>query len=412
MKNYSLNGNWDLYFFPQGSQEINCPEDLKGKDIPKIVAQVPGNVELDLSRAGYLPEDLYMGMNIEKVQDYELHEWWYEREFDAPEVDKKEKAFLKFEAVDCFAQYFVNGIKIGESKNALIEHEFEVTGVLKNGKNTLSVRIGSPIVEAWNTKNLVYSLANTAGGRNIEYSYIRKAPHCFGWDIMPRAIGSGIWRSVDLVIKGEYEVDLLYCYSDVINGDTNVFVCYDLIAPPSKNLEVEIIGKCGDAEFYGRKAMEFKAGCITIPVENPKLWWPYGYGDANLYDLTANFYKDGEIIATKTIRTGIRLVELVRTDTTDGKNGGCFKFMVNGVEIMAKGTNWVPMDVFHSQDAKRYDKALELMSDIGCNIVRCWGGNVMKTTDSLIFVMRTELWYGRILQWLAICIRRMMSSVP
>ena len=109
MKNYSLNGNWDLYFFEQGSQEVNCPEDLKGKDIPKIQAEVPGNVELDLSRAGYLPEDLYMGMNIEKVQDYELHEWWYEREFDAPSLDKNEKAFLKFEAVDCFAQYFLNG---------------------------------------------------------------------------------------------------------------------------------------------------------------------------------------------------------------------------------------------------------------------------------------------------------------
>ncbi|MBQ7986724.1 MAG: glycoside hydrolase family 2 [Clostridia bacterium] len=375
MKNYSLNGNWDLYFFKQGSMNIKTPEDLKGSDVPKILAEVPGNVELDLSKAGYLPQDLYMGMNIEKVQDYELHEWWYEREFDAPELDDKEKAFLKFDGVDCFAEYFVNGEKIGESKNALIEHEFEVTDVLKSGKNTLTVRISSPIIEAWNTKPEIYTLANTAGGRNVEYSYIRKAPHCFGWDIMPRALGSGIWRSVNLVVKGEFEVDTLYCYTYAIEGGTRVIVCYDLIAPPSKNMEVEIIGKCGDSEFYGRKKMEFKAGAITVPVENPKLWWPYGYGDANLYDLTAHFYKDGELIATKTIKTGIRTVELVRTDTTDGKNG-CFKFLINDVEIMAKGTNWVPMDVFHSRDAGRYDKALELVRDIGCNIIRCWGGNV------------------------------------
>lgn len=376
MKTYSLNGNWDLYFFEQGSKDIKNPADLKLADVTKIPATVPGNVELDLSKAGFLPEDLYMGTNIEKVQDYELHQWWYETEFDAPILDAKEKAYLKFEGVDCFATYFVNGEKIGESKNAMIEHEFEVTDVIKTGKNTLSVRIDSPIIEAWNTKPQAYTLANTAGGRNVEYSYIRKPAHCFGWDIMPRAMGTGIWRSVDLVVKGEYEVDQLFCYTLKKNDEYSLITCFDLIAPPSYDMEVEIIGKCGDSEFYGRKKMEFKAGAITIPVENPKLWWPYGYGDANLYDLTANFYKEGKIVATKTVKVGVRTVELDRTETTDGKDGGRFRFLVNGVEIMAKGTNWVPMDVFHSRDAERYDKALELTKDIGCNIVRCWGGNV------------------------------------
>lgn len=43
---------------------------------------------------------------------------------------------------------------------------------------------------------------------------------------------------------------------------------------------------------------------------------------------------------------------------------------------MCKGTNWVPLDAFHSRDAERYDAALALAKDIGCNILRCWGGNV------------------------------------
>ena len=103
MKNYSLNGTWDLYFFKQGSKDIKVPADLKNADVTKIPATVPGNVELDLSKAGFLPEDLYMGTNIEKVQDYELYEWWYETEFDAPGLDEKETAFLKFDAVDCFS---------------------------------------------------------------------------------------------------------------------------------------------------------------------------------------------------------------------------------------------------------------------------------------------------------------------
>ncbi len=72
---------------------------------------------------------------------------------------------------------------------------------------------------------------------------------------------------------------------------------------------------------------------------------------------------------------GLRSVVLDRTDTTDGINGK-FRFLINGTEIMCRGSNWVPLDAFHSRDAERYDRALALVRDIGCNILRCWGGNV------------------------------------
>jgi beta-mannosidase len=43
---------------------------------------------------------------------------------------------------------------------------------------------------------------------------------------------------------------------------------------------------------------------------------------------------------------------------------------------MVKGTNWVPLDAFHSRDAGRLAQALEMVADLGCNMIRCWGGNV------------------------------------
>ena len=248
MKTYSLNGNWDLYFFEQDSKDIKVPADLKLADVTKITATVPGNVELDLSKAGFLPEDLYMGTNIEKVQDYELHEWWYETEFEAPILDSKEKAFLKFDAVDCFATYFVNGEKIGESNNAFIEQEFEVSDVIKEGKNTLTVRIKSAQIEAWSKKNPVGTLVRTGDGRNVQFSQVRKPPHSFGWDIMPRAILGGIWRSVNLVVKSEIEFEQLFGYSEWAGGVWKLQTCYELMAPPSKDLVFEVIAKNGDFE--------------------------------------------------------------------------------------------------------------------------------------------------------------------
>ena len=43
---------------------------------------------------------------------------------------------------------------------------------------------------------------------------------------------------------------------------------------------------------------------------------------------------------------------------------------------MCKGSNWVPMDAFHCRDSERYEAAIDLVRDTGCNILRCWGGNV------------------------------------
>jgi beta-mannosidase len=40
------------------------------------------------------------------------------------------------------------------------------------------------------------------------------------------------------------------------------------------------------------------------------------------------------------------------------------------------GSNWVPVDSYHSRDKARIPQIMELLDDIGCNALRCWGGNI------------------------------------
>ncbi len=47
--------------------------------------------------------------------------------------------------------------------------------------------------------------------------------------------------------------------------------------------------------------------------------------------------------------------------------------------VLVRGTNWVPLDAFHSRDAERLGRAFDLLDDLGCNMVRCWGGNVYES---------------------------------
>lgn len=45
---------------------------------------------------------------------------------------------------------------------------------------------------------------------------------------------------------------------------------------------------------------------------NVKLWWPNGYGEQNLYNLTAAFTSARQEVSSKTVRIGFKTVELVQ----------------------------------------------------------------------------------------------------
>ena len=132
MESISLSGKWSLCGLPAGGEPSS---------MISLTATVPGCVQLDLAREGYLPEDLYMGNNIVEAEKFEIYEWWYTRSFDAPSVRKN--VYLVFEGVDCIAEYFLNGKKIGESENMFIAHEFRVDDFLIDGENEIKVHIKS-----------------------------------------------------------------------------------------------------------------------------------------------------------------------------------------------------------------------------------------------------------------------------
>lgn len=362
MDSISLNGIWKL----SGS-----PQEGPGNEI-SLSATVPGCVQLDLADAGYLPNDLYMGENIVQAEKYETWQWRYERTFIAPK--ERENVYLVFEGVDCVAHYYLNGIKIGDSENMFISHEFCVGKYLIDGENTLCVHIESPVLAA-------HALDYTIDGFITSFEApvntgLRKAAHNYGWDIMPRAVTSGIWRDVRLEVRDKIYFSQMYFCANSSRCD----FLYELACSYSDlaGIEIELEGACKDSYFHIRKSIpqtRGKAGHIPVSIENPYLWWPYGYGEANIYDATVRIYQNGNLIHTEHTHFGIRDVKLERTDITDGKTG-CFRFLINNTEILCKGTNWVPMDAFHCRDATRYDTALALVKDIGCNIVRCWGGNV------------------------------------
>ena len=369
----SLNGVWQLYYALETKDTQDTLDDLRqrGECIP---AQVPGNVELDLERAGKEP-DPFFGENLYRFRQYEFYRWQFERNFDAPVEKGDSRWLLVFEGLNCYAEVFLNDEWVGESSNAFIAHEFDVTDALRFGeKNRLTVRIRSALNVARKMDIPVFVKTHEHG----EHMLLRMPASSFGWDIMGRFLSAGMWRGVSLEERKPTRIDYAYYATKRLSpeGDAVLHLHYhwQTDEPILDGFTLRVRGVCGDSRFSAQTPAYFVDGVLDIPVPDAKLWWPKGYGDAALYDVELTLEKDGQVLDVRQDRIGIRRVE-IRQIMKPGDEGE-FKVFVNGCPILCKGSNWVPLDALHSRDAHRLKAAHDLLDDAGCNIVRCWGGNV------------------------------------
>ena len=364
----TLNGEWKLYYHPQ--EEAMPPIE----EWPAISARVPGEAELALMEAGIEPDPFY-DENLYRYRKYETYMWAYERAFCVPETREARQWILRFEGINTYADVYVNGTLVGQADNMLIAHEFDVTHAIGVGQeNTVRVVIHSALLEA---RKKDYPVALSAEGLG-DYVWQRKPPHSFGWDIMPRLPCSGLWRGVALESRGRARIAQAYYATrecDAHRALLQFAYRYETRDISLEKYRVRIT--CGDTVL--EKAAPFVSGSGGLVLENPRLWWPRGYGEQNLYTVKMELLCGDEVLDTRTDTIGIRKIVIEHKMLPD--DAGEFLVRINGCPILCKGSNWVPLDAFHSRDAARYAQALELFAQAGCNIVRCWGGNVYEDQE-------------------------------
>jgi len=279
-----------------------------------LPAQVPGNVELDLVRAGLL-QDPFIGANIHQIRLYEGCEYWYTRSFTLPAEPACRDWNLTFEGLDLLAEIWVNGQKVGGAANMLVPHQFSVSGALRWGaENTIAVRLSSAINFA---RRQQYDPHEMSWEQRWEGLRLRKAPHVWGWDILPRAVSAGIWRSVHLDPVEPEGFEWIYYWTRDANPQMAVLgVRFQVRIPGSlDDLRLHFSGVCQDHRFEQDWPLEFTAGGCSIPVPQPRLWWPKGYGQANLYTITTRLYRGKILLAERSDQVGLRAIQVQTTPT-------------------------------------------------------------------------------------------------
>lgn len=367
-----LSGEWRLQHYEVGQVPPLQLADPGLDDRFWMTAAVPGDVHSALIERKLI-EHPYYGHNDIKCRWIEQKEWWYRTKFELDEAPSRaERLELAFEGLDTFATIYVNGLEIGRTANMHRRYVYDVTGIVNRGRNTVAVKFDPLFLHNRDKAQMQWS------SYTKERPWIRKAAMNFGWDWGPRLVTTGIWGKVYLKRSKRARLDSVYARTVTADKDRATVrasieaKCFDRSAELTyRACLIDALGKTA-AEAAGR--LERSRAELSLTIDRPELWWTHDLGRPYLYELEVVLYADGQETDRYRKPFGIRTIELLLQDE-QGRNA--FAFLVNGVRLFAKGSNWIPVDNFiGSAPDKRYTDLIELAVESNMNMLRIWAGGI------------------------------------
>ena len=354
-----------------------------------VIQELPSTVLQTLEDNGVY-KDLYYGMNLATAvpQDLWKQDWWYRTTFAAPAG--RDVYSLIFKGINYRADIWLNGHKVADRLQVVGMYnsfEFDVSKYIKAGeRNVLAVRVtpeqrlpdtgGVELGDSWldwiNWKYIGYHNPE----KHLDLSFVPDR-------------NAGIWKRVYLSSTGKVAVRNPYVSTDLplpATSPATLTVYCDLkngtAGAVSGTLSGEI-SRPGKAAIQFQKNIELSgnetkevaltpADFAQLTVTNPDLWWPYQWGQPNLYELKLDFKTDGQVSDSSTIKFGIRKI-VQRRDSDNsfpniGKNGN-FYLQLNGKDFLIRGAAYTP-DLLFKNDPDRDRAIMSYVKDLGLNLLR------------------------------------------
>jgi len=345
-----------------------------------MIATVPGTVLTSYLNNGAIPDPDF-GDNQYAISDsFFCADFWYRNEFNAPAAQHTgEHTWLNFDGINWKADVYLNGHKVGRIDGGFMRGRFDVTAfVHPGGANALAVRM----IRAANpgsTKDKAGPTVNGGALGRDNPTFHASA----GWDWMStiRGRNTGIWSNVSLSKTGPVRIE-------------DPLVTTKLPLPDTTTADVTIrttLRNLGAVQVSGTLRAAFGDVTVSTPVtleanstkpvalspasqpnlhlKNPKLWWPVGYGDPNLYPVSISFLADGVVSDQTSFKAGVR-------QFTYSEDGGTLKIWINGRRFIPRGGNWGFAESMLRYRTREYDTALRYHRDEHFNMIRNWVGQI------------------------------------
>ena len=315
---WTIQGGWKLAAAPtvKATGEEISNRDFTTKDW--WTATVPGTVLTTMIDRGIYPDPDYGLNNLAIPESLAHQDYWYRVEFMIPATALGQRLTLTFNGVNYAAEVWLNGKKLGGFTGAFLRGKFDVTSLASmSEKNVLAVRVSPPPHPGIAHEQSIKAGPGENGGIEVIDGPTFSAAE--GWDWIPgiRDRDTGIWQDVTLTATGAVEVGDLQVITTLPKADRSE-ADIEIEAPLNNTSNIAIDGEL-TASFdnvtvskqahlaSGETVVRLEpADYAQLKVQNPKLWWPNGYGEPALHALRVSFSVDGKKSAERQIDFGMR----------------------------------------------------------------------------------------------------------
>jgi beta-mannosidase len=370
--------DWELKGFypyvPLLANSVETGEALKGVTA-WMPAVVPGGVQHDLYRAGYIqhPHKDLNSLSCEWVE----HRWWmYRTSFPRP-AHLGRKVELVCKGLDYKAHVYLNNVLLGEHEGMFVPAIFDITDIVRE-QETLELRI-------------LFEHAPQEQSQIGRTSLTRTQKSRFGykWDFSARLVSLGIWDDVYLRIHEELSLGETHVRTDIGKdgaGTISAKVRIERTVPAAniraEDYAAEAVLTDPDGRKLGTQRIDIAKGQheaeFAFRVEQPLLWYPNGYGEQPLYGLEVRLLKGDALLDACVFKPGIRKLGYMRNEESP-PSALPYTFTINNVKVYVKGVNLTPLDLLYGcVTPERYEWTILMIKRMGVNMVRVWGGGVIE----------------------------------
>ncbi len=356
------------------SMELGLPFE---PEIGAVPARIPGSVQQALINAGVI-DDWRLGMNARNAEWIEHRHWVYTCVLPASSIEPDCEYSISCEGLDYSGWVYVNSTLVGEFNNSFVPYRFDITSALQDGVNELRIIFGSH--PTW-LGQLGYTSRITEWKPRFYYT----------WDWIPRvvqtAVTGRVWLERDDVLSIDVERLSTDYDPETELGTLSVSVRVNLPEYSDKMIEApslwaRFVLEDSEGKLSGTKiAVKDYAASVEMQNLPCRPWWPNGVGEQNVYRLSIQVFDErGESPLCVEERTvGFKHIQWKQClDAPSGADPWICE--INGKSIFLQGVNWTPiLPTFADVDHSEVEHRIKLYHEMGCNLLRVWGGAVLES---------------------------------
>ena len=342
---------------------------MRSAGYPELEATVPGSV-LSTLLSHKLIEDPFYRDNEEKVRQCLKQDYTFFRSFSLTEEQLSKHNYLFMDGIDTLAKVYINDNLIAQLYDMHTRKRILLDNTILAQENEIRIDFSNvyDYIENYPGKESFQTFAVTHPNGPV----IRKSHHMLGWDWGPDLADMGIYRdiyilSTDLGYLDSFRHECTF----LKNGGVRIDVETELVCHAQGKI-IASLSMPSDGTFLQAKLPLMENGKVSFLLKDPKRWYPIGFGQPNLYELTFELSANNGESQQYSYRIGIREVEI---DNSPDEYGTNFCVRINGEKVFLKGSNYIPEDnILARCDKTRNHRLLELVKNFNHNVIRVWGG--------------------------------------